>query len=67
MQRDPIKLLESYIREHNVMTDEKMEAIEEELISEVDKIYEEADASPFPDPDEVYSNVYTNLEPEVGH
>ena len=67
MLRDPIKLLKSYLREHNVMTEEKMEAIESEIIQEVDHIYEQADASPFPDPDEVYSHVYSNMTPEEGH
>jgi TPP-dependent pyruvate/acetoin dehydrogenase alpha subunit len=49
------------------MTDEKMEAIDAEILAEVEAIYEAADAMPHPDPDEVYDNVYTDMRPEVGH
>jgi pyruvate dehydrogenase E1 component alpha subunit len=66
-QRDPLKRLETLLLEHNVMTREKMEAIDAEIQEQVDKIYEAADASPFPDPSEVYDNVYTDLVPEKGH
>ncbi len=66
-KRDPIKLLEEYIRKNNVMTDEKMEAIDAEIAQDVERIYDAADASPFPKPDEVYANVYTDMDPEVGH
>jgi pyruvate dehydrogenase E1 component alpha subunit len=44
-----------------------MEAIDEEIREQVEKIYEEADSSPFPEPHEVYDNVYTDLKPEEGH
>lgn len=66
-KRDPIARLEDLMEKHNIMTREKMEAIDEELKKKVEEIYEEADASPFPDLDEVYDNVYTDMEPEKGH
>jgi pyruvate dehydrogenase E1 component alpha subunit len=66
-RRDPILLLESYMRENGIMNDEKMEAIDAEIMAEVDKIYERADASPHPEISEVYSDVYTDMEPERGH
>lgn len=66
-KRDPIKRLEAVMRERNIMTDEKMEAIDADLLAEVERIYEAADASPFPDPSEVYDNIYTDMTPEVGH
>lgn len=65
--RDPIELLKAYLRDNNVMTDEKMEAIEEEIIDAVEKVYADADASPHPEPSEVYNHVYTDMMPEVGH
>lgn len=65
--RDPIKLLETYMKANNVMNEEKMEAIDEEIQEEVERIYELADASPHPEPDEVYDHVYTDMEPEKGH
>lgn len=67
MQRDPIVLFEQYLTKNKVMTKEKMEAIEAELIEEVEKVYAEADAQPFPDVEDVYTNVYTDMLPEVGH
>jgi len=65
--RDPIKRLEKYLEENNLMTREKMEALDEEALAKVDVIYEAADAIPFPDPSEVYDDVYTDMEPEKGH
>ena len=49
------------------LTEEKYEAIEEEQIELVEKIYEEADASPHPEADEVYDNIYSDMKPEMGH
>jgi pyruvate dehydrogenase E1 component alpha subunit len=66
-KRDPIKRLEKVLLERNIMTEEKMEAIDSEIQEEIEKIYEKADASPFPDADEVYSNVYSDMDPEKGH
>lgn len=66
-KRDPLALLKDYIKANNLMTEEKMEAIDEELLEGVEKIYEAADQSPFPAPEEVYDNVYTDMMPEKGH
>jgi TPP-dependent pyruvate/acetoin dehydrogenase alpha subunit len=65
--RDPIKLLENVIRSQGIMTDEQIEAIHSEIEDQVQDIYEKADASPFPDPEEVYHHVYTDMEVERGH
>ncbi|MCW5937397.1 MAG: hypothetical protein KIT11_08840 [Fimbriimonadaceae bacterium] len=67
MKRDPIKRLEALMEERNVMTREKMEAIDAETIAYVDEIFEKAKASPFPEPHEVYEDLYTDMEPEKGH
>jgi pyruvate dehydrogenase E1 component alpha subunit len=67
MKRDPIKQLEAYLTQHNIMTREKMEAIEAEIEAQVEEIYEAADAAPHPDKHEVYDHVYTDMEPEKGH
>ena len=66
-KRDPIPRLEKILSSRNVMNKEKMEAIDEEIRAQVEKIYEEADASPFPSPEEVYEDLYTDMEPEKGH
>jgi len=66
-ERDPIKRLEKVLVDRNILNSERLEAIEAEIIEKVDKIYDAADASPFPDPDEVYDNIYTDMTPEKGH
>ncbi len=66
-KRDPIARLETELEKRNIMNREKMEAIEQEIIGEVDAIYEKAMASPHPSPEEVYDNVYSDMEPEKGH
>lgn len=66
-ERDPIHLLMNHMRAFNLMTDEKMEAIDAEMEAEAQRVYEEADKAPFPDPSEVYEDVYTDMEPEKGH
>jgi pyruvate dehydrogenase E1 component alpha subunit len=67
LKRDPMVRLENLLIERNIMTREKMEAIEAEIEEEVEKVYEAADASPFPDVSEVYDNVYSDMYPEKGH
>lgn len=66
-KRDPIHLFEQYLIGHKVATQEKLEAIDAELEERVDQIYAEAEASPMPDPSEVYEHVYTDMTPEEGH
>lgn len=66
-ERDPIKRLETILLEKKILTPETVEAIEAEIVEWVDKIYDEADASPHPDPEEVYDNIYTDMEVEKGH
>ena len=43
--------------------EEKLEAIDAENQKQIEKIYEQADASPFPDPEEVYDNIYSDMKP----
>ncbi len=66
-QRDPIKLFEKFLVENGVTTVETLEAIDAESLDEVEKLYEEADAQPFPEKHEVYDHVYTDMKPEEGH
>lgn len=66
-KRDPIAKFEKYLLENNVMTEEKMEAMRDEAEEWADDVLEKADASPFPDPEEVYDHVYSDVEPEKGH
>lgn len=66
-QRDPIARLKKQMIELGFLTEETYEAIDVEIQEQVEKIYEEADASPFPDPSEVYDNIYSDMTPEKGH
>lgn len=66
-KRDPIKRLEQILLEKKILTPETVEAIDAETIERVDKIYDEADASPHPEPEEVYDNIYTDMSVERGH
>lgn len=66
-KRDPIARLEKFMKSNKIMTEEKMEAIREEIEDWADAKLEEADKSPFPDVQDVYDHVYTDMEPEKGH
>jgi pyruvate dehydrogenase E1 component alpha subunit len=66
-KRDPISRLAAVLKERNIANDEKLEAIDAEIVEQVERIYEEADAAPFPEPHEVYENIYTDMKPEKGH
>lgn len=66
-KRDPLPRLEKVLVDRNIMTREKMEAIDEEIQAQVETIYEKADASPFPEKEQVYDHVYSDMEPEKGH
>ncbi len=67
LKRDPIKRLEAVLIERNIANEEKLEAIDAEIQEIVEKIYAEADASPFPDVEEVYDNIYSDMTVEQGH
>lgn len=67
MKRDPLARLRKDLISANLMTEAELDAIDDEMEDKAQDIYEQADASPFPDPSEVYDNVYTDMEPEKGH
>ncbi len=66
-KRDPIVRLETQLVEMGAITREEIEAIDQEMVDKVEAIYSEADACPFPDPEDLYANVYSDMEPERGH
>lgn len=65
--RDPIARLRKYLIENNIMSEEAIEAVEAETEAEALAVLEKAKESPFPDTDEVYDNIYTDMTPEKGH
>jgi pyruvate dehydrogenase E1 component alpha subunit len=66
-KRDPIQRLEKILLERNILNEERIEAIDEEIQEQVQHIYEQADASPFPEVQEVYDHVYSDMSVERGH
>lgn len=64
--RDPIAKLKVKLGELGV-DEATLQGIYDEEDKRVEEIYAEADAQPFPDPDEVYDNIYTDMSPERGH
>jgi pyruvate dehydrogenase E1 component alpha subunit len=55
---DAIVRLESYMKEHDLATDEDFEAIDEEVKQQVADAIDAADAADFPDPEAIYEDVY---------
>ncbi|MCS7297730.1 MAG: pyruvate dehydrogenase (acetyl-transferring) E1 component subunit alpha [Bacteroidia bacterium] len=61
-QRDPIARLQSYLYEHHLATAEDIERIEEEVAAEVADAVAFAEASPYPAPEQLYEDVYTQSD-----
>jgi pyruvate dehydrogenase E1 component alpha subunit len=67
MLRDPIGRLARQMVDAGAATEADLEKIDDEEEERVEVIFEQADASPHPDPSEVYDHVYTDMTPEMGH
>lgn len=67
MKRDPIALFKAKVLAEGAITESRMQEIDEEQAALVEEIYAQADASPHPSPEEVYEDLYTDMEPEKGH
>lgn len=59
-ERDPIKLFTASLKEKNILTDDRLAAIEKEVREQVEHAARFADESPEPDPAELYTDVYAN-------
>lgn len=66
-QRDPLPRLEKILTSKKVMTKKAMEELQAEIKEETKEIWKKADESPYPDLDEVYTHVYSDMMPERGH
>ncbi|MEQ1932640.1 MAG: thiamine pyrophosphate-dependent enzyme [Fimbriimonadaceae bacterium] len=67
MKRDCLYLYEKYLLDNNVLTRAQMDQMDAEELEKAEQVYDDAAESPHPDIEEVYSNVYTDMEPEKGH
>lgn len=66
-ERDPITRLKRYMVDNNIASEEKLEAIDAEELEHAEKVFQDAQKSPHPEPHEVYDHVYTDMTPEEGH
>jgi pyruvate dehydrogenase E1 component alpha subunit len=57
-ERDPIVLFKQSLQEANVLKENDFDKIEQEAVEAVDRAVKFADESPFPEPGELYTNVY---------
>jgi 2-oxoisovalerate dehydrogenase E1 component alpha subunit len=56
--RDPVLLFTSYCREHDLITEQGLEDMKSELLTEIEAAMSAADAAPEPEPSELVRNVY---------
>ena len=56
--QDPIRGLQKYIEDWGLATEEELKAIDKESKTEVDKAVEEAKASPEPDSNDFWTDIY---------
>jgi pyruvate dehydrogenase E1 component alpha subunit len=66
-ERDPIKLFLATLKADGVVSDSDVQEIEAQVKEQVEKAVKFAEESPFPDPKELYTDVYANpLTPGKG-
>ena len=57
-KKDPIVLIETYLLNDSIITEKQLQKMKESAQSEVDKAFDFAEESPFPDPKEALANLY---------
>lgn len=57
-EQDPLARLQNYLYTHNLVTNEELDHLEEEVAAEVAEAVAFAEASPYPDPEQLYQDVY---------
>jgi len=62
---DPIEVVKEQIIKSNYLTEKQLEEIEESVDAEVLASVEFADNSPFPGPEEIYTDVYETAYPFI--
>lgn len=58
LRRDPIKLFERNVIEGELITENELASVREDVDAEIEAAVEFARKSPFPDPEEVYRDIY---------
>ena len=59
-ERDPLKLFSASLKEEGVLSDAEFQKIEANVKEQVEKSVRFAEESPFPDPKELYTDVYAS-------
>ncbi len=66
-KRDCLMLYEKFLMDNGVLSRSEMDQMDAEELEKAEKVYDEAERSPHPEVDQVYTDVYTDMEPEKGH
>jgi pyruvate dehydrogenase E1 component alpha subunit len=59
-ERDPLKLYLATLKEEKIADDQTLERIDAEIREQVEQAVRFAEESPFPAPEELYTDVYAN-------
>jgi pyruvate dehydrogenase E1 component alpha subunit len=59
-ERDPIKLFSATLKEKKIADDQQLEQIDSEARQQVEEAVRFAEESPFPAPEELYTDIYAN-------
>jgi 2-oxoisovalerate dehydrogenase E1 component alpha subunit len=59
-KRDPLKLLHDYLADEGILTAEVDQRFQEQAKTEVNQATDQAEAAPFPDPDDFLEHVYAS-------
>ncbi len=59
-ERDPIKLFSASLKEEKILDDQKLQAIDDECKAIVEQAVKFAEESPYPAPEELYTDIYAN-------
>ena len=59
-ERDPILRMENYFKDQSTLTEDEMKAMHAEAEAQVEEAVDFADESPFPAPEELYTDVYAD-------
>ena len=57
-KKDPIKLLEPYLLNDSIITEKQLQDMKESTQSRVNRAFDFAEESPFPDPEEAFAHLY---------
>lgn len=59
-ERDPIKLFSASLKEEKIVDDQKLQSIDDECKAIVEQSVKFAEESPYPAPEELYTDIYAN-------